>query len=475
MIIQKECLSKELLKIYDFGYFVGDKTDKQIQEMFDKSLKKFVLDRIGLIYQLANYFVIEENYVETEWKEMIAKHYIHSAYASSLKQRVIRIHFLYDNSFCEKNYLGFITLRPIEELAISLSFIYVNWNHNLFSNNTSFVMTYSKDVHYKGKKITIQTYPFFAQDSIVTCCADANLIMLSKYFSNKYGVLFQGKTDSAFSNNSKMHQLPKKISLNLLQKMLTEVGISYRTLNYFDADKMNAKNWNEIQMYIDAYIESGLPVILSLDGHVVQLIGHLGVEKDDNKEYIVYDDSGHLEKICNGSAENNKHSFAYSFSIKQIKNYIQKEKITKFSLLMSEHERIYIDFKRYQIYLFEHLRGYAQLDENKSTILSTIFDDENLSDKVLLRNIIVDNSLLKEFLSEQKTAEQESQILALLNHNLPHYLWYTEISIDNKSFCISADPTMYYDTLDLEKLFLHTSPIGILEGMSMTLLTKARY
>lgn len=94
-MIPKEELAKTLINIYNFGYTTQNKskTSEEIINLFEKALQDNVIDRIDILYNCAQYVMIEEDYVEPEWKEMIAKHYIHSAYASGLRQRVIRIHF----------------------------------------------------------------------------------------------------------------------------------------------------------------------------------------------------------------------------------------------------------------------------------------------------------------------------------------------------------------------------------------------
>ena len=129
MVFRKEHLCGELAAIYNFGYCnAAGKCEDDFLFRFSCDFKEKVLNRIGVLFDAAKYIIIEENYVEREWKEMIARHYLHSAYANALREKVIRVHFLEQKEFCDENYLGYITLRPIEELAISLSFIYINLN-----------------------------------------------------------------------------------------------------------------------------------------------------------------------------------------------------------------------------------------------------------------------------------------------------------------------------------------------------------
>lgn len=477
MIFRKEMLCEELIKVYNFGYCdtEGKCDNRKILDRFSRDFQEKILNRIGLLFDSAQYVIIEENYVEREWKEMIAKHYLHSAYANALREKVIRIHFLDKDDFSEPNYLGYITLRPIEELAIALSFIYINWQKSFWQDNISYVMTYEKEVHYMGKTLKIKTYPFFSQDSIVTCCADANVIMLTKYFANKFKSAPISIIEMISHNVRNRHRLPKKISETLLKGMMEELNIPYRVQRFKNVKHFNDNDWERVQINIDTYIESGLPVILGLEGHVIQLIGHINLDSGDDKKYIVYDDSGHLEKISVSDSSSVKKSFIYLISVSRLRSYLAvcKDGRDSFFVLTPEHERVYIDFERYQLFLIEYLLQYAVL--KKGSIISKMFNDEDeLREEVMLRNVLVDNSILKFFIKEQKNDVQEACIEELLEKDLPHYLWYTEISLGDDIVCLFADPTMYYGTKDVQKIFLNCPPVALVESKRLPLLTKSR-
>lgn len=475
MVFRKEHLCRKLAAIYNFGYCnAAGKCEDDFLFRFSRDFKEKVLNRIGVLFDAANHIIIEENYVEREWKEMIARHYLHSAYANALREKVIRVHFLEQEEFCDENYLGYITLRPIEELAISLSFIYINWKKCFWHGETSYVMTYEKEVHYMGKTLKIDTYPFFSQDSIVTCCADANLIMLTKYFANRYKNVPISSMELISRNSGNRHSFPKKIGSALLENMLEELNIPYRVQRFKNVKCYKDESWDRVQKNIDTYIESGLPVILGLEGHVVQLIGHLGMENGEQKKYIVYDDSGHLEKISVFDIRESCNRFLYTLSVKELRDYFAgcQNGRDSFFILTPEHERVYIDFERYQLFLAEYLYQYAVLDK-KGSIVCQMFDEEsNLSEEVALRNILVDNSILKSFVKGQKNDIQRDCIEELLKKDLPHFLWYTEIEVGDDIVCTFADPTMYYKTGDLEKVFFKCPPIALIDSCRLSLLTE---
>ncbi len=93
MVFRKEHLCGELAAIYNFGYCnAAGKCEDDFLFRFSCDFKEKVLNRIGVLFDAAKYIIIEENYVEREWKEMIARHYLHSAYANALREKVIRVH-----------------------------------------------------------------------------------------------------------------------------------------------------------------------------------------------------------------------------------------------------------------------------------------------------------------------------------------------------------------------------------------------
>lgn len=476
MIILKKNFYEELYKVYSFGYVTNEQKQEYSEEakkLFLSRCKKHITDRINILYNASEYIIIEENYVEPEWKTMVKEHYINSAYSNNLKQRVIRVHFLNNDVFSEENYLGFITLRPLEEIEIALSFVYLNWKHEFFADYTTFVMTYPKEIHYIGKTITIFTYPFFAQDSIVTCCADANVIMLKKYFANKFKISTTGKNSCPILINNKEHKLPRTVTRILLESMLSQAEIPFSV--YLNNENNREKtDWTEVQNKIDAYIESGLPVILGVNKHVVQIIGYANSKNGDNKGYIIYDDSGHLEKMCHGQENKDRH-FSYIVQLNDIRNFLEQNE--NYFLLFSEHERVYMKFEYYKHHLRFHLTAYKIQDtENESIYPFIINDKKQFQENVSLRTMLVDNSVVKSFYLKQSTEEQKKCIKEFLYGALPHYLWYTEITVhkeNDKIICLCADPTMYYRTNDLKKLFLYMPPIAIVDNDRLMLLTKS--
>ena len=105
--VVREALLEELFAFYTFGYSPDEEGFSQFRQDFDK----YITCRFGSIFADAKYVVIEQSYVETEWKDMISLHYINTTYAAKLLPRTIRIHFFTAPKLADDECLGFITLQ----------------------------------------------------------------------------------------------------------------------------------------------------------------------------------------------------------------------------------------------------------------------------------------------------------------------------------------------------------------------------
>lgn len=322
-IIARENLQKELFAIYKFGYSV-EHGFNQFQQDFDK----YIITRLGKVFNEAKYVIIEPSYVEAEWKDMISLHYINTTYAAQLLPRTIRIHFLISDKFCEDEYLGFITLRPIEEIQIALSYIFVNWNllkkiiEEEYENCNCQFVGYRKQVHYNGHKLSIKTYPVLTQDTIVTCCADVNIITLSRFLAHEFGGKKLEIRDICKDNYNVV--FPRQITADRFIQLCSNMHIPFKTRNVFSDPLLGSdtsesarpiflnaqfRNRESVERYIDTYLDSNLPVVFFVSGHVIQIVGYKSTTI--GKEYLILDDSGFKDPQA-------KNRFCYFVDIKEI-------------------------------------------------------------------------------------------------------------------------------------------------------------
>lgn len=73
-------------------------------------IEKYIISRLRF-FETNNvnktvFFVSENEYVETEWKDMVSMHYINTTY--KFKNTVMRFHLFSDEQACQESYLGFL-------------------------------------------------------------------------------------------------------------------------------------------------------------------------------------------------------------------------------------------------------------------------------------------------------------------------------------------------------------------------------
>ncbi|MCM1295631.1 MAG: hypothetical protein NC311_08810 [Muribaculaceae bacterium] len=398
-----------------------------------------ILSKINLLIKQCKYVIIENEYTESVWKEIFSLHYAHTSYSSSNK--VMRVHFFNSDiehfspeniKILDNSYLGYITLRPVPDFNLMLSFIMPNWNVLKF-NNEDYIMTCEQIVHISSYAITIKTFPFYSQDTVVTTCAQADIIMFATYTNKKFNHKLIKVND--IQEYMKYSPLPSKgltgpemmeifrsngspVDYHLMKKVkkrgISKKQVSLEEYSYFIA-------LNHITNILDTYIESELPVILYKAKHVILIIGHTN---DNPKKYIVYDDSGVFLKNVIG-----QNSFIGLASNKELfpKNN------EKTYLICATHERVYLTAEEYNGFVRNQI---SQLNIEEDDIVKK-------------RNIIVDNTELKaHLLSILRDASNldditREKILNLSYCDLPHYLWYTEVHLHNGSMIVLIGDATY--------------------------------
>lgn len=267
-----------------------------------QEFKDYIWPRLDFLTKRKNnrnsrYFVFERDYVETEWKDMVSVHYINTSY--KVQNTVMRVHIFGNREVSSETYLGFFTLRKVDEARIMLSYIYPNWRNIVYRDKVPYVMTYQKKVHLQGIELQIDTYPLFVQDNLTVACAQANIVSMTKYLHHKFdNQMMRIKNMNTAYATKKMKSFPT-IGLNP-QQMLEVFNASSISVQYITIDGNDQRLASLCRGYVDYSVESGIPVLIGgviknsqgkLNQHVVQIIGHT---KQDREKYVIYDDSGYL-------------------------------------------------------------------------------------------------------------------------------------------------------------------------------------
>lgn len=406
-----------------------------------QELKQFIWPRLDFLHgkrQERRFFLFEEDYVETEWKDMISVHYINTSY--HVQNTVMRIHIFLNNEISNGSYGGFFTLRKINEARIMLSFIYPNWKNVVYNNVSLYVMTYAKKVHIQGKELQMYTYPLFVQDNITVACAQADIISMTKYLHNKFDSnMLRIKTlESAYSiKKTKMFPTTGLNPIQMLQVFSScDISVNYLTIKGNDTEERIALYRN----YVDYSVESAIPVLIGgqirnkegyYSKHVVQIIGHTKQYRD---KYVVYDDSGFLIRSATASD-----GFVKVMDWDELYASISNGD----SFLISPiHEKVYLTY--------DNIRMLLKLRYESMERLQT-FEKDKKSFFERTRYLLADNRSVKKFLKKQldkpSLLEPEiQQIQNILSVNMAHYVWYCEVPLQDGFLLFIADPTYGKDT-----------------------------
>lgn len=446
---------------------VVDLNDEEVP--LEVQLKKYLLPRLNIFCNDETiYYIFENEYIETEWKDMISVHYINTSYQT--RRTVMRVHLFRKPELEEKVYLGFITLRSINDVELMLSYIYPNWK-NMLKNlkENCYFITYKKRVHICGRELNIYTYPLYVQDSAVTSCSHASMISMSKYLEGKYNY----NNIRIFDINNSYTYGRKKIyptlGLDPLQmlEILDTNGISVDYKLY--SDKMQ----RAVRAHIDFCIESAMPVLLGIhivgkEGvaeHVVQIIGHT-IRSDGERDYIIYDDSGYFIAQKNHD-DNPVAPFIDIVTWDEIKDLLKEGEEHECGFIMYPmHEKIYILYDELIKRHFDPLM--KRINKVKGNVMNVrvLIVDNNLVKKYLNDLLLKDQSYDGSTEDEKYEADMELEIERLLKQNLPHYVWVFEVSLENgKKNLILADPTL--NSATRKSILLSSETFTVTEGFAL--------
>ena len=437
--------------------FVNDQEKQLYLDVQFELFKTNLLERFRLIVNQAKYYLIEENYTEHTWKELHALHYTNTNYAYGNK--VMRAHFwsrdIYrdhpegslNQDIIGNGYLGYVTLRPLPDYNLMLSFIFPNWSI-LKCEKASWIMTYERDVHIVGFNVSIRTMPFYFQDTVFIRCAHADMLMFSLFLHHAYK--FPRLSVADMIENNKYYPVP---SGGLEYEDMLDIFYRNRIpVSFYVKPKGDdaIEGMGKCIAVLNAHLESRLPVIIYNDQHVVLVIGHTDEEE---KRYVIYDDSGY-----------------FLSEINQSKNFIGIVRAADLFpdkgetyMIAATYERVYLNPQEYFGFLDDYLDNYESKKEDE-------FPD-NFNQ---CRNLIVDNTLLKHFLRcsslELDNPDIVSKMDELLKIDLPHYLWYSEYNCEDYRYILVADPT--YPSATRENIFPYGGFFCSPKGYGISLLTK---
>jgi hypothetical protein len=171
----------------------------------------------------------------------------------------------------QEGFLGFMLIRPTLPYIFGRSLLSPR---ALKSKDFSCCLV-NTEVLINGRKLSVQAFPYSAQDTETISCAETTIWSIMEYFGNKYPEyrpVLPSTIVNALSEYSCERQIPSHgLSADEISYALKRFGFGVRIY----AREAHKEDLRRIFHY---YIESGIPFIAALEnaqrGHAVVVIGH---------------------------------------------------------------------------------------------------------------------------------------------------------------------------------------------------------
>lgn len=407
--------------------FTGAPTQIDYQ-LFKENIQR----KVWPMLSQTHFYLIDESYTETEWKDMISEHYIHTRYL--VKPTAVRVHLFNEKSEINQSYLGCFTLRKINNNDMVLSFIYPNWNVLCLEEcnfKNSYLVTVQKTIHILAEEVQITTTPFFVQDGAVTCCAHANILMMSHFLHLRFGYKKIRIPEIAQGYLRREKQYPTKgLIPEQIMEVLTNNGVYIRPI-IVKKENLPLEKKEDIKETIKAHLRSGLPVLMLIDKHAVLIVGFREEENFDG--VVFFDDSGVLihsinEKIY--EEQNNEYdNFVYNCSWNYIFNFVKEKSAENIYFLVPFHEKIFVNYDDVFCRCLILEKNMMEDGETYALTNKRFFIADNVVCKKFINEYVMDRELVGDAVDQFIRNEQ------------PHYLWCYEFEFQGELYIIFINST----------------------------------
>lgn len=235
------------------------------------------LDRLKrLLQDKCECVAIEHHYIDKDYRDTFSN--FHSKRFNTPSSRCVRLHF-FSKSVIEEQiikggeqlqslYQGYSVIRPTKPNCLGRTLL----SHELRLHPRAHMRTCEEKVYLLGTRLRVEGFPFISQDADATVCAESSLWMLLRYYSNRYQwyseILPFQITSLATKHASGTRVFP---SSGLYSWQLAEA----LRLQRFSPIIYSRKQFPHFDHLLYTYIESGLPLLLTLPRHAVAAYGHV--------------------------------------------------------------------------------------------------------------------------------------------------------------------------------------------------------
>lgn len=248
--------------------------------------------------------VIERHYIDKDYRDTFS--HFHSKRFNTPHSRCVRLHFFSvpvkeddiasGDEAMAKAYLGYSVIRPTKPNCIGRTLLV----HTLRVDSSAHLAVCREQVHLLGTRLQVEGFPFISQDADATVCAESALWMLLRYYSNRYS-WYSEALPFQITNLASSHAVGRRVypSGGLFSWQLAE---ALRLQRFSPLVYSRAQFSGNFEHLLYTYIESGLPLLVTVPGHVMTAFGHdsdygvtpsggAGYSSEFNRAFIVNDDN----------------------------------------------------------------------------------------------------------------------------------------------------------------------------------------
>lgn len=218
--------------------------------------------------------VIERHYIDKDYRDTFS--HFHSKRFATPPSRCLRLHFfaaaVAESAIIagevQQHYLGYSVIRPTKPNCIGRTLL----SHSVRLEKKAHLSYCEEKVLLMGSRLIVKGFPFISQDSDATVCAQSALWMVLRYYSNRYSwypeILPFQITNLASHHGTGYRVYP---SAGLYSWQLAEALRMQRFSPVVYSRKHYAKEFDHL---LYTYVESCLPLLITLREHVIVGYGH---------------------------------------------------------------------------------------------------------------------------------------------------------------------------------------------------------
>ncbi len=268
---------------------VLEELQKELPDYFQESQRlRDIFSKIDAKNVTMVTMVVEQDYIDKQYRDSYYMYfsqkyntYERNCVRLSLFEGILSLDdFLDPSRDLDDSVIGTIVLRPLRvgnigTVLLSPSKLSVK---GYFRKCTFKIMVY-------GRKIHFDAFPFSSQDVETMSCAENALFNLIKYYGRKYPEyreIMPSEILQSVAEGSCERVLPSNgLYTPTIAKVLSD-SLLYPRIYSYGYDPIRFKEL----LYI--YIESGIPLLIGLPGHIVSCIGHGSISQSQrcNKDWL---------------------------------------------------------------------------------------------------------------------------------------------------------------------------------------------